>query len=361
MTRSHIPESAVTRPGRRLPAIVAVVVVTVQVLFVFCLAYPPLHAEPHGVPIGLAGPPRAVAQASALLRGQSDAFDVHRYPDVGAARRAISDREIYGAFAADATGPRVLVASAADPKIADFLTRAADKLGAGRPVRVVDVVPAPGADPQGTGALTTLLPLILLSIVLGAALGLLEPVSRALAGWCLAAALAAGLAVAGLATGLGTFTGAYWGDAGVLALLVFGIAATSAGLARRSSLRPVLGLFALTMLLIGIPSAGALVPPDLLPQPWRATGPWLPPAAALDALRGVTFFDGARIGASMAVLTGWALFGALLVLVPTRGNPLPHEHRGHQPRVGGGRRGRTAAPAANPAAATSQPAATSTA
>jgi hypothetical protein len=327
MTESHMSQPAGTARHRHLPAIVAVVVVTVQVLFVFCLAYPPLHAEPHGVPIGLAGPPRAVAQASAPLRGQSGAFDVHRYPDVNAAREAILDREIYGAFAVTSTGPRVLVASAADPKIADLLTRAADTSGAGQPARVVDVAPSPEADPQGTGALTTLLPLILLSIVLGAVLALLEPASSALIGWCAAASLTAGLAVSGLAAELGTFTGTYWADAGVLALLVFGITGSSAGLARRRSLRPVLGLFALTMLLIGIPSAGALVPPDLLPEPWRTMGPGLPPAAALDALRGATFFDGAAIAASMAVLVGWALFGALLLLVPARS-----QHSAAEPR-----------------------------
>jgi hypothetical protein len=165
--------------------------------------------------------------------------------------------------------------------------------------------------------------LILLSIVLGAVLAFFEPVWWALFGWCAAAAIAAGLAVSGLAAGLGTFTGAYFADAGVLALLVFGIAGTSAGLTRHTSLRPVEGLFALTMLLLGIPSAGALVPPELLPQPWRAIGPALPPASALDALRGVTFFGGAAIGTSMAVLAGWAAFGALLLLLPTRPGRTP--------------------------------------
>jgi hypothetical protein len=51
---------------------------------------------------------------------------------------------------------------------------------------------------------------------------------------------------------------------------------------------------------------------------WRAVGPDLPPAAALDALRGVTFFDGAAIVSSMAVLVGWSILGAVLVLAPTR-------------------------------------------
>lgn len=317
-----------------VPGIAAAVVVAVQALFVLCLAYPPLHAKPHGVPIGVAGPPTMVTSVSAPLQGKAEAFDLHRYPDANAARAAILDREVYGAIAVTPTGPNVLVASAADPKIADLLTEVAGKLGQGRAVPVSDVVPSPAKDPQGSGALTTLLPLTLLSIVLGAVLAFLAPISRALFAWCALAAGAAGLAVSGLAVGLGTFTGAYWANAGVLALLVFGIAGTSAGLTRHRLLRPVEGLFALTMLLIGIPSAGALVPANLLPQPWRAMGPGLPPAAALDALRGITFFEGAAIATSIAVLIGWAAFGALLLLMPARPRHRAAEktHDGGRPR-----------------------------
>ena len=65
----------------------------------------------------------------------------------------------------------------------------------------------------------------------------------------------------------------------------------------------------------GIPSAGALVPAELLAQPWRAVGPDLPPAAALSVLRGITFFGDAAIGRPLAVLACWAGLGALLALL----------------------------------------------
>lgn len=311
-----------TGPGRRQvdglrgrAALVAVGIVAVQALFVLCLGYPPLHAAPHHVPIGVAGPPQARASVSTGLTARPGAFEVHRYSDATVARAAIHDRQVYGAIVVSATGPRLLVASAADPKVAALLTEMASDLGQQGPAPVTDVVPLPDSDPQGTGALATLLPLVLLSIVLGAVLSLLEPIGWALLGWCGAAAAAAGLAVAGVAAGLGTFTGVFWANAGVLGLLVFGVAATSAGLTRNRHLRPVEALFALTMLMLGIPSAGALVPVDLLPQPWRAVGPFLPPGAALDAIRGVAFFDGAAVGASMGVLAGWAVLGVLLLLV----------------------------------------------
>jgi hypothetical protein len=71
------------------------------------------------------------------------------------------------------------------------------------------------------------------------------------------------------------------------------------------------------MIFLGIPSAGALVPAEMLSQPWQAVGPDLPPAAALIALRGITFFHDAAISRSLTVLACWAALSALLaILVP---------------------------------------------
>jgi hypothetical protein len=311
------PATPVTSAGpakRRwaVPGVIAAAIVGVQVLFVFCLGYPLLHASPHEVPIGVAGPPSAVRLVDAALARQPGAFDVHAYPDAAAARAAIRDRDVYGALVATPGGPELLVASAASPQIAAALTSKARSFGRGHAVPVTDVVPAPRKDPNETGALTTLLPLILISVALGTVLSLTERRGWRVFGWCAGASVVAGLAVSGVASGLGTFTGHYWADAGVLAMLVFGISACSAALITDRPLRPLHFLFALTMIFIGIPSAGALVPPELLAQPWRAMGPDLPPAAALSALRGITFFHGAAIGRPLTVLACWAAFGVLL-------------------------------------------------
>ena len=322
---SHHTEAAppVTAPGtvargqrRVVPGMIAAVIVGVQVLFVFCLGYPALHASPHQVPIGVAGPVAELGRLHAALTSRPGAFDVHDYPDAAAARAAVRGRAVYGALVAGPGGLRMLVASAADPRIAAMLAREAGTLGQARKaaVPVTDVVPAPGKDPEEIGSLATLLPLILISLVLGAVLAIAERRAWRLLGWCACAALAAGLAVSGVASALGTFSGRYWADAGVLALLVFGLSACAAGLVA-ARLRPLAGLFALTMLLLGIPASGALTPPELLVQPWRAVGPGLPPAAALDALRGITFFDGAAIGWPLTVLACWAALGALLAVV----------------------------------------------
>lgn len=308
--------------GRRhripLGAAVAVGIAAVQLLFVFCLGYPPLHAAPHDLPVGVAGPPQAVRQVRAQLAGRGDAFDVHHYSDATAARAAVENREVYGALVVTPSGPRLLVATAANPAVAAALRQQAAQLGQHGAVPVNDVVPAAAADPKGTGSLTTLLPLVLISLALGVAVALLERRRGLRLVWVSLAAILAGLGVAELTHSMGTFAGNYWAVAAVSSLLVFGIGAVSAGLAQIAVAgRGLAALMALLILNIGIPGAGAMVPHDLLVQPWRATGPYLPPGAAVDAMRGVGFFAGAGTSGSLLVLAGWALVGLVLIALPT--------------------------------------------
>jgi hypothetical protein len=305
---------------RRVPlgAAVAVGIACVQLLFVFSLGYPPLHAAPHNLAVGIAGPAAGVAQITGQLSRQRGAYDLRRYADQAAARAGIEKREAYGAIVVTRSGPRLLVASAASPVIADELRAEAARLGGGRPVLVTDVVAASPADPGGTGSLTTLLPLVLISLALGIAVALTERRRILRLGWVALTSAISGLGVAWIAHAMGTFGGSYWGIAGVLGLLVFGIGAVSAGLTQIAAAgRGLAALLSLLMLNIGIPGAGALVPAPLLAQPWRAIGPYLPPGAAVNALRGIGFFHGAAAGGPLLLLASWAAAGLLLVALPT--------------------------------------------
>src|ERR1022692_326671 len=133
------------------------------------------------------GPPEAIRRirprdawlrlSSPRCTGASEprgAYDVHHYADLAAARDGIENCQVYGAIVMVPSGPQLLVASAASPAIADALRAQAARIGGGRPVKVTDVVPAAPNDPQGTGSLTTLLPLVLLSLALGIAIAVLE-------------------------------------------------------------------------------------------------------------------------------------------------------------------------------------------
>ena len=72
----------------------------------------------------MAGPPAPAAAIEARLAGQEGAFELKRYRDEAAARAAIEDREVYGAFVAP-SGPKVLTASAASPVVSQLLGNSA--------------------------------------------------------------------------------------------------------------------------------------------------------------------------------------------------------------------------------------------
>lgn len=299
-------------------AVIALAISAIQLLFMFCLSYPPLNAEPRDVPIGVVGPDPAVQQvATQLAAVGEDAFDAETYADADAARTAIEDRDVYGAIVIGQDGATVLVSSAANASLATMLTAQAAHLSPTGRAPVEDVVPASEDDPNGSGFLATALPLTLLSLALGIGVALVEKRRPYAAVWIATAATTTAVFASWIAHAMGTFTGSYWGTLCVLALLVFGIAITSAGLTQLGRTGKALDLtFALLLLCIGIPGAGALVPSVFLVEPWRALGPLLPPGAAVDALRGINFFDGAATADPLWVLATWVAVGLVLAFLP---------------------------------------------
>src|SRR6266540_641914 len=243
--------------------------------------------------------------ADRLRAERPGAFDVRTVADATAADDALRNREAYAAFVLGPDGVSLHVASAASPTAAALLTQAAQQLGSGRPVPVVDVVATPADDPRGAGFAGGFLPLLLTSIVAGAALAL-AVASRAvrLIG-LLAYGVLAGLVVAA---------------AGVDGLLVLAIASAVAGLTAVLG-RAGVALGALLLFVLGNPISAVASAPQLLPQPWGAIGQLLPPGAGATLLRDVAFFDGAGATVPLIVLASWAVVG--LVLVALRGPRQP--------------------------------------
>lgn len=314
-TTEASPTLGAARRRRFTAPLIALAVLGVQAVFVLCFAYPMLHAAPHRLPIGVAGPASATAPVGEHLDQRGDAFSVHRYADANAARTAIREREIYGAVVLTRAGPSLLVANAASPAVADQLTKLATGLGHGASVPVTDVVPGAPGDPNGVGLFATLLPLIMTSVVGGYVIYLVERRrSRQLpsvAGF----AVLAGLATAGLAEWLGAVDGHYAAASGVYALIVAAAAVSTLGLSRLIG-RAGIAVMAPLMIFLGIPAAGAQLPVEFLAQPWRALGPILPPGAGTDLLRGAMFFDGAAVTMPLCVLGAWTVLGLALVAFP---------------------------------------------
>ncbi|MFD0366974.1 ABC transporter permease [Streptomyces sp. NPDC127114] len=294
-----------------IPAVVA--------FALWAFAWPAARTAPRDLPVGIAGPATAAAAVEQRLTAHEGAFEVHRYADEAAARAAVEDRSVYGAVVMTPAGPRLLTASAAGPVVAGMLREAvAAQLPAGTAPQVTDVVPAPAADPRGAVLAAGLLPLGLAGAASGAVTSLIGLRGGRAAAALTGAAAFAGLVGAALADSwLGGLTGAWWAEAGVLALTVLAVGATVAGLAALIG-RAGLALGAVVMILLGNPSSGVATAPELLPAPLGTLGQWLPPGAAGTALRSVSSFDGAGAGSALLVLAVWAAAGLTAVLVGGR-------------------------------------------
>ena len=307
------------RPPQRSPPAAAILLVPLAVALVLTLfAWPSARLAPRDLPIGLAGPPASARAIEKRLAAREGAFDLHSYPNEAAARRAIEDRDIYGAFVATPTGARVLTASAASPAVAQLLERAASETrarGSAGAVEVEDVVSAP----RGAALASSVLPLVLAGILAGAAAAHLASGSWGRVGLLVAASVLCGLvATAIVQSWLDVIEGDWLANVAALSLTVLATASIVAGLyALFGPPGAIAG--ALTMVLVGNPFSGVGSAPELLPRPAGTIGQLMPPGAGGNLLRSTGFFDGAAAGGHVAVLAAWTFAGlALLLAAGTR-------------------------------------------
>jgi hypothetical protein len=124
-------------------------------------------------------------------------------------------------------------------------------------------------------------------------------------------------AVAGLVMAVCTdfvtdgLSGAFWGVAGITALLAAAVSLTTTALVRWLG-TPGIALSALFLMLFSLPATGAAVGPEFVPDFYRGVAPALPSHAALDALRGTVYFGHGGTTGPILILAAWAA-GALLV------------------------------------------------
>lgn len=312
-------------------AVIAVVIgLLIQVAFVASFVAAQVEPQPHGVPLGLVGPPPAVEPVQqALEQRQPGAFEFETFQSPGAAEEAIGDREVYGALVVEQGGLRLLTASAAGPAVSNLLTEVARGVGesAGQQVQIQDVRPIDPDDPRGLLFNLLMMPWVTTSVLTALFLRFLAPNVRAvghllaLAGYAVVGALVSVLIAGPIA---GALPGSFLAQTGIVALVLFAVAApTSALMALRGVAGAGLGF--LFFLIIGNIASGAATAPQLLPGFWRVLGEWMPPGAGATAMRNVAYFDGAALLVPLVVLVVWSLVGAALeVLLGRRqaGRPL---------------------------------------
>ena len=288
------------RPSPAAILVVPLVVALILTLF----AWPSARLEPRDLPIGVAGPDAAVAPLERRLAAQEGAFEPKRYAGPAAARTAIEDREVYGAFVAGPAGVRGLTSSAASPAVAQLLGHAAAEAGGN--AAVVDVVPA---GEHGTALGSSVLPLVIAGVLTGIVASLLTASGWGRAGVVTAISVLTGLgATAIIQSWLGVIEGGWLANAAALSLTVLAIGAFVAGLYALLGVKGA-GIAAALMVLIGNPFSGVASAPELLPQPVGLIGQLMPPGAGANLVRSTGYFDGAGAGDHVAVLAVWALVG----------------------------------------------------
>ena len=279
------------------------------------------HApRPHGLPVGIVAPASVSAQVQEGLNGAlPGGFDLRVYGSEAAARAAVTDGTVDGAFVYSSEGPQLLVAQAAGTAPAQALTTAFDAVAArfGHAVAVTDVVPPRPGDTLALSPFFVILAALFPSIAAGSASALVF--RRARPAWCMAAPIVAavgiGVVAAGIVDGVSGL-GHYPEIAGIVALFAVAVAAPTAALGRIKP--PLMTLALLVLVVLGIPvSGGPSGMVSFVPAFYRVLHPALPLGLAASAVRNVVYFGGHGAAASeLWVLAVWAVLGvAALSLV----------------------------------------------
>ena len=311
--RSHVGE--VARP------VAAALVALFAFSAIFVEAF---HApQPHRLGIGVVGSGATAGRTQRVLDAQAPgAFHVRGYADEAAGRHAVAHANVRAVFIRGPRSDRLLVATASGVPAAQLVTESFRALAAQTktPLAVRDVAPLPAHDRFGLSSMFAVIGTLIPSLAFGALLAFLARGASSRLRWSAVGgyAVLAGLVVAlNVDLLLGALTGAFAGVALVAGLLALAVAAAVHGLARLAGPAGLVTAVAL-LLLVGFPSSGGAVTPQLQPGFYGAISAWLPPGAALSAFRNVVYFDWAHTATPLLVLAAWAAGGLATGLLADR-------------------------------------------
>ncbi|MFI6359372.1 carboxypeptidase regulatory-like domain-containing protein [Streptomyces sp. NPDC050743] len=281
-------------------------------LFSFPMAFH--QPQPHHIKLVIAD--RAVERNvdAALQRQHPGGFDVTAVTDAGEARRAVLDRDAVAGFAAKGRHAAVLyVAKANGATLEQALTKGFTQLAAHnhQKLTVTDVAPTVGKDGAGTTMVYFGIAWNVPGYILATTLLRAVTLNRR-------KKLITIVGVAGLFSVVGFLVGVgldfFPNDPTAMAiafLLTTAVATFSLGMAPFvKHFFPLAGLGLYVVL--SVPSSG-LVPVQLLPGFFQALHTVMPLGNAVDALRGLLYFDGAGVLKPVLVLCAWITAGTALL------------------------------------------------
>lgn len=304
-----------------LPHLAAALVVLFAMTSIYVTAF---HSpRPRHVPIAVVATPANAARIQlALDRSAPGAFDVRRLTSDAQARRAIEHAEVRGALVPGPRGDHAYVARAFGVSETLATTTALQSIAAHArvPLSVIDVVPLPARDRFGLSSLFTVVGTLLPSLAFGIGLAFVAARLPWTRRWSalLVYGVLAGLVIA-LSVDLlvGALTASFAGLALVGCLLALAVASFAHGAVRLAG--PVGILIALgVMMIVGLPASGGAVTHELQPGFFAAISQWLPPGAALTAIRDAQYFHWHGTLQPMLALAGWAVAGFALIAAGDR-------------------------------------------
>jgi hypothetical protein len=280
---------------------------------------------PHRIPVSVTSPaPAAAGRAAARLSDlPGDPLNATPVPDRVTGLARLRDRTSYGVLEISVSGStdRLTVASAAGTSTVTALTAVlqAAEARSGRRLTVVDIRPPAPGDHNGLSAFYLVIGWMiggyLAASLLGLSSGARSPNMRritirliALALYAAVTALLGALIVGPWLHALPVDTLGLWG---IGSLVVFAAGAFTTALMTMAGIIGI-GIAILLFVIAGNPSAGGAYGWPLLPPFWAAIGPWLPPGAGTDAVRGAAYFGNAGVTRDLLVLGGYAAAGVVL-------------------------------------------------
>ena len=308
-------------------SILTILHATVVSLLILLFLWPAGSAEPRNLPVGLVGPNQQTSQIAAMVdQQQPGAIEFTGFESVAAAQDAIDQKEIYGAIVLSQQ-PEVLIATAANPNVAQFIRELGNNLmalsasqqGLQIPqLKVTELAAMPESDPRGAVFGSAALPLVIGGISLGALAALRLRTGGARIALVSAASIVTGLVSAGVVAGVfGALPGDYIANATAMTAVIAAIGFSLVGAHALLGMAGF-GLTAATLFLLGNPLNGVALPVEFYPAGWGQLGQLMPIGAGFELMRKINFFESADQSTQWWVLTTWILVGFLLSLLALR-------------------------------------------
>jgi hypothetical protein len=304
--------------GAAIPVVVGLLIGGLFVA-VFLAAF---HAPtPHDLPVGVVGPASTVSSVRSQAES-SGALEVHSYPDREAARSAVLQRDILGAYVVGSKGPELLVAGANGPSVTQTLQGAfgAAAKASGQQLTTTDVRPISSGDTRALSVFYGAFGVVLAGFLFGLTSMQMGP--KLPASWRAVSAAAfsvgAGLVVAWLIQPVfGALPAPFWVTTAIVTMLALAISVTTAMLLKVFGSS---GTFvaSVVLLVFGNATSTGILPAQYLPgwlEPWASI---LPVGVAVRALRGAAYFDDDGLASGLLILGAWIVGAALIFVLSDR-------------------------------------------